>query len=194
MQEKLETFAVFASFILSELFDSFPVLSGLNKHAAFEKAALDFEGLGAAQRELSTRESYRQLFSGLLESKNPYLTLDQRHELEKTLSREEGLTKDDELRNRITQLQGMREELEQIFDGTVRFLEAEGYIRAHGDEGKWQLTEKGFAHLNKRFTGSSIASSEDTLISRIKEQFSNPSKLAAQSLIHIIGAMAGHVL
>lgn len=42
-----------------------------------------------------------------------------------------------------------------VFDGTVSFLEIEGFIRSEDDE-TYQLTLKGFVHLNKRFNQAGI--------------------------------------
>ena len=191
MSERLQTFAVFAAHILSELYDQFPLLVDLNKQAAIQ-AVFDFETLTSTKRALLNRQNYRELVSDLLQSNNPHLTETQCREFEQLLCNEKNIRKDNELQQRIAELENTAKQLTDVLDGTITFLEAEDYIRNH--KGKWQLTEKGFAHLNKKFTDATITDAKETLISKIKEQLSNPSKIGAQSLLQILGGLVGSML
>ena len=72
------------------------------------------------------------------------------------------------------------------------FLVFEGYLRCTDD--LWQLTEKGFGHLRKGFVDSKIEDAGVTVIQRIREQLSDPSKMGAQVLLQILGSVAGGFL
>lgn len=190
MSEKLETFAVLAAKILSHLYDQFPAQSPLNKDEAL-RSLFDFDVLLDTKRKPSTRIMYRDMVTDLLKSQTPHLREEERTQLEEVLKNEEGLKRDEELQQAIVQLESRARELSGIWEGTVSFLKFEGYIR-EGDS-LWQLTEKGFAHLRKKFSETKIEDSRGTLISRIKEHLSNPSIIAAQSLLQIISGAAGNI-
>jgi hypothetical protein len=192
MSERLETFAVFASFILSGLYDNFPILSNLDRRAALEKAEFDFQEIADRERRLRMIETIRQQRSDLLDSNSPHLTEDMRRGLENRAADPAEVEAIEKLREEVAVWKQKQAEHQEVFNGTVVFLEAEGYIRQSDDV--WQLTEKGFAHLNKRFKDGFIESSEDSLISKIKKEFSNPSKLGAQTLLSLIGSLAGSAI
>jgi hypothetical protein len=190
MAERLKMFAVFAGKIFSDLYDQFPLLSPVNREEAL-KIVFDFQILENTRRKLSVRSMYRDLVRELVESQTPHLTENHRREFEDLLKNKEGLKRDEQLRREVVQLEERAKELSAVWDGTLSFLEAEGYIRPHNS--LWQLTEKGFGHLQMRFAETKIRSLKGTLISRIKDQLSNPSKMTAQTLLHLITAAAGRV-
>ena len=190
MSEKLQTFAVFASFILSELYNQFPLLTHIDRNRALGKL-FSFEEFTGIRTKLQTQETYRELLAIILQNDNPELTADDREKLQNVLLKEKGIKKDEELREQIMELEQKRKSLGLVLDGTIAFLEAEGYIRNHDEI--WQLTEKGFTHLNKKFTEGAIADANETLISKIKEQFLNPSKLGAQVLLQIMTTIGGNL-
>ncbi|MBP6948300.1 MAG: hypothetical protein KBB35_04340 [Bacteroidales bacterium] len=190
MSEKLQTFAVFASFILSELYNQFPLIAHIDRNRAL-KTLFPFEEFIGIRTKLQTQETYREILEIILQSDNPEFTTDDQEKLQNVLLKEEGIKKDEELREQIMELEQIRKNLDLVLEGTIAFLEAEGYIRNHDEA--WQLTEKGFTHLNKKFTEGAIADANETLISKIKEQFLNPSKLGAQTLLQIISTMASNI-
>jgi hypothetical protein len=190
MTTRHETFAIFSAKILSDLYEEFPLPAELDRKAALA-AVFDFDALRGYQQELSTRKGYREIVTDLVNSDNPHLTDTQRAELEKLLRKETGLSKDAQLTERCRQLEKQAEELSRVWDGTLSFLEFEGYLRC--TDGLWQLTEKGFAHLRKRFVDSNIEDTEGTLIQRIREQLSDPSKMGPQILLQIFGSVAGGI-
>jgi hypothetical protein len=191
MAERLDIFAVFAGKIFSDLYDQFPLPSPVSREEAL-KIVFDLRILEDTRRKLSVRSMYRDLVRELVESQNPHLAEANRREFENLLKNEEGLKRDEQLRREIVQLEGRAKELSAVWDGTLSFLEAEGYVRSHNS--LWQLTEKGLVHLQMRFSETKIRSLKGTLISRIKEQLSNPSKITAQTLLHLINVAAERVI
>jgi hypothetical protein len=187
MTTRHETFAIFSAKILSDLYEEFPLPAELDREAALA-AVFNFDELRGYQKQLSIRTGYREIVTVLVNSDNPHLTDIQRAKLEELLRKEAGLVKDAQLLNRCQQLEKDARELARVWDGTLQFLEFEGYLRC--TDGLWQLTEKGFAHLRKRFVDSKIEDTEGTRIQRIREQLSDPSKMGAQILLQIIGGVA----
>jgi hypothetical protein len=191
MTTRHETFAIFAAKIFSDLYEEFPLPAELDRKAALA-VVFDFDALRGYQQELSTRKGYREIVTNLVNSDNPHLTDTQRAELQELLRKETGLAKNAQLTERCRQLEKEAEELSRVWDGTLSFLEFEGYLRCA--DGLWQLTEKGFGHLRKRFVESKIEGIGGTLIQRIREQLSDPSKIGAQILLQIFGSFAGGLL
>jgi len=182
MSDKLETFTIFASFILAALYEQFPIPSELDRQAAL-RTAFDFQQLTDVESELRTRENVRELLT-IATDKSP-LSSSERAEINAALSRKSSLEREKELKRKVSEEKNKINEMEKIFEGTMGFLKAEGYIRQLAE--KWQLTEKGFAHLNKRFALTEIVDAKETLWAKIKEQIANPSKPGLQILMQIFG-------
>lgn len=191
MTTRHEIFAVFSAKVLSDLYEEFPLSAKLDRRAALA-VVFDFGALSRYQQELSTRKGYREIVTNLVNSDNPNLTGKQRSEFEELLRKETGLAKDSQLAERCQQLEKEAEELSRVWDGTLSFLESEGYLRCTA--GLWQLTEKGFAHLRKRFVDFKVEDTKGTLIQRIREQLSDPSKMGAQVLLQALGSVVGGAL
>lgn len=79
-----------------------------------------------------------------------------------------------------------------VFDGTVAFLLCEGFIRSD-DDGAFQLTLKGFVHLNKRFEQTGIQEGAryiDRLVDLLRpEKFSGA--VASGTLASLISKIFG---
>lgn len=191
MMTRHEIFAIFSAKILSDLYEEFPLPATLDRKATL-MVVFDFGALSRYQQELSTREWYREIVTNLVDSDNPTLTGMQRSEFEDLLRRETGLATDSQLTERCKQLEKEAEELSRVWDGTLSFLESEGYLRPTA--GLWQLTEKGFAHLRKRFVDFKVEDAKGTLIQRMREQLSDPSKMGAQVMLQILGSVVGGAL
>ncbi len=190
MTTRHEVFAIFSAKILSDLYEEFPLPAKLDRKAALA-AVFDFGALGRHQQELANRRGYREIVTNLVNGDDPNLTETQRSEFEELLRNETGLAKDLQLTERFQQLEKEAEELSRVWDGKLSFLGYEGYLRRTAD--LWQLTEKGFAHLRKRFVDFKIEDSGGTVIQRIREQLSDPSKMGAQVLLQIFGNVAGGI-
>lgn len=191
MTTRHETFALFAAKIFSDLYEEFPLPTRLDRKAALA-VVFKFDALRGHQQEISTRKRYREIVTDLVNSDNPHLTEMQRAEFQELLRNETGLAKDAQLAERCLQLEKDANDFSRIWDGTLSFLKFEGYLRY--TDGLWQLTEKGFGHLRKRFVDSKIEDSGGTVIQRIREQLSEPSKMGAQIMLQIFGSVAGGLL
>jgi hypothetical protein len=79
-----------------------------------------------------------------------------------------------------------------VFDGTVAFLLSEGFIRSNDDR-TYQLTLKGFTHLNKRFEQTGIQESTrhiDRLVELLRpDKFSGA--VASGTLASLISKIFG---
>lgn len=190
MSERIEKFALLVAHIFSLLYDQFPSLVRIDKGSVLQ-TVFDFDDIYEAKRSLSHRQACREIVSTLIQSGTPHLTNAQRFKFEEILSSRDGINQDIKFQDKIRQMENRVKELSEILEGTITFLKSEGYIRIL--EEKWQLTEKGFAHLNKNFTEGTIDDVKETLISKIKDQILNPSKFGAQILLQIIGTLADKI-
>ena len=190
MGSRQEMFAVFAGKILLDLYTEFPLPATLDRGQAALIAVFDFETLDRSRRELYSKQAYRDLIEDLVKSDNPHLSESQRVKFTNLLEEGSHQTTEVELEKKIQGLEQKRQEIAKVWDGTVSFLAAEGYIRSVDDQ--WQLSEKGFGHLRKRFSDRGIEE-KDTFAERIREQFANPTNMGAQVLLQILGGLAGRI-
>ena len=70
-------------------------------------------------------------------------------------------------------------------EGTLIFLREEKFIREFDTE-QYQLTSKGFSHLNKEFFDSTLADSERTYISAIKSVLSISTNITSGVAVNVI--------
>ena len=186
MTTRHENFAIFCAKILSDLYEEFPVPARLDRKEAVA-LAFDFDEWEERRRELSTRAGMRDILAMAVESEQ--IPDEERVKFEQMLRDEGGLKKEAELKNELQTLREKSKEVSAVWDGTLTFLESEGYVRSA--ESLWQLTEKGFGHLSKKFTDSKIEDSKGTFFQKFREQLSDPSKMAAQTLLQAVGALPG---
>jgi hypothetical protein len=191
MSNRLEKFSIFTAHIFSQLYDSFPVPVNLDKRSAVA-SIFDFDVLDERQRKLSTVKGIKKMTEELVVSDNPHLKEDQREKFKKNLEDPKVEVRIKSLEDEITELESSAKELNYIFEGTLTFLETEKYIRQ--EDYKWQLTEKGFSHLNKKFSDNDIMDVQGSLISRFKEQLTDPSKIGAQTLMQITAGTFTNIL
>jgi len=69
--------------------------------------------------------------------------------------REKSSQKQSALEVQIQEKKQKLQHMNAVFDGTVAFLQSEGFIRSEDDR-TYQLTLKGFVHLNKHFNQAGI--------------------------------------
>ena len=81
---------------------------------------------------------------------------------------------------------------EQIFKGTLDFLCYEGLIR-DCDNG-YQLTAKGFSHLNKSFKGGEITDEEDRNISILRRVFKSETSIqvVVGTIVDVLAKVFGY--
>lgn len=130
-----DLFAAFASRIFPLLYDSFPVPLKLPKKELVDELEKESELWALRQRE-----SYLSSLTELLETTG-HMTPEMR-----TMASQKLTAVADQVREKSQRL----ERINIVFDGTVAFLLSEGFIRSDDDR-TYQLTQKGFVHLNKRF-------------------------------------------
>lgn len=175
MSENIDQFALYAAKIFELLYDSFPIPLAIDRNEVI----------------------------------SAYLAFDRHDEL-KTLKTKEGVaeilehTDDEEMKARarkalpaiqtqIAELEQIkrsdRRRQEQIYEGTLVFLTSEEIIRNYDREG-YQLTSKGFSHLNKSFKDGSISNEESTNISLLKNVF----KKSAETSLQLATGIATNVI
>lgn len=172
-----DLFGVFATQALASLYESFPVPMRLPRGQMTALMSAQ-EDMWAARRELSTVEGMESLLkdSGLLSPDLAAKAQAKRTALEaKTEAHEAHL-----------------QTVNAVYDGTLSFLEAEGYLRENSP-GLYQLTSKGLAHLNKQFDQGDISTSV-TLFQKVREAL-HPDKflgsLTSGTLVNLAGKLLG---
>lgn len=135
-----DLFAAFVSRLFPLLYESFPVPLRLPKDFLME----ELESQGELW-DLKRQESVVSGIAELLEATGqmtPEIKV-------KAEQKQSALAAKVEAKNHKLQ------HMNAVFDGTVAFLLCEGFIRSD-DDGAFQLTLKGFVHLNKRFEQTGI--------------------------------------
>ena len=135
-----DLFAAFASQLFPLLYDSFPVPLKLPKQRLVDELENESE-----LWELKRKETTVSGMAEILEATGQ-MTPELRA---KAVHKQSALTA--QIHEKNQKLQHMN----AVFDGTVAFLLSEGFIRTDND-GAYQLTIKGFIHLNKRFEQAGI--------------------------------------
>jgi len=179
MSTTLDQFGLYAATILNNLYDVIPVRSAISIGGLI-KEYVEFEAFWTLQREESTLTSLSELLEKAGVMDEP-----------RRIKAKERLQKiQDEIRTQRNEIKKQ----EEIVEGTIHFLEAEGYIRNDGED-RFQLSEKGFVHLHKEFKDSNISDTHGTLISIIKDKLSDPGRfggaLTSGLLINILTKVFG---
>ena len=135
-----DLFAAFSSRLFPFLYASFPVPEKLPKQQLVDELENE-SGLWDLKREESTHTGLVEMMeaAGLMTP-----------EIRATASQKQSALAV-QIQEKSLKLQRMN----AVFDGTVAFLKSEGFIRCE-DDGTYQLTLKGFVHLNKRFNQAGI--------------------------------------
>lgn len=146
-----DQFTVFASQIFDTLYESFPIPTSIPRRQLIDISVCD--------DEITRLESIKHYNQGILELQHVApLTEAQKVIVDRNISRST---------EKIHVELDKRRKLEKIMIGTIDFLIYEQFIR-EDDDGNYQLTLKGFTHLNKRFEQSSIQGNT-TIIDRLRE-------------------------
>lgn len=137
----INLFGVFSTQALASLYESFPVPMRLPREKMTALMSVQ-KDMWAARRELSTVEGMESLLKdfGVL---TPELAA--KAHAKRTALEVKTATHEAHLKTVIA-----------VYDGTLFFLEVEGYIRKESP-GVYQLTSKGLAQLNKRFDQGDIS-------------------------------------
>lgn len=173
MARNVEVFSYFVSLIFSELYDTFPVETRLEKDDFMRRfyRLVDTENLFEIIEDVNYCE--------YLSTNDQPITTEQKKMCQK-------LSKQCELA-----LEGKgcdKQKYESIFDSTVEFLTLEGYIRQLSPHG-YQMTHKGFSHVHKP------ADEHNTIIQYFKSNVADPSKfLGSVSSELMMGAISRFLL
>ena len=181
MSVNIDQFAIYSAKIFEVLYDSFPIPIRLDRSSVISE----------------------------------YLTFDQADELKQLKLKHElayilEMTDDEELKNKIKQQipivkariieleneQGYdRHRQEAIYDGTLDFLRSEQLLRKL-EAGGYQLTSKGFSHLNKVFEDGKISDDRRSNIAILKGIFEKSSdtslQVAAGTAVNVVTSMLGY--
>lgn len=175
MSTNLNQFGLYAAAILNNLYEVFPIRINISIDDLINEY-IAFEAFWRLQHEASTLNS----MVAILETAN----------MKDEEMRVKGQEKLQRIQNDIRAQSNEIKKQKEIVEGTLNFLESEGYIKNDG-EGRYQLSVKGFVHLNKEFKDSKIIDVHGTVISLMKDTLSNPGKMgnaiAAGNLLLSIG-------
>lgn len=182
MSENIDQFAIYSAKIFQLLYDSFPIPKSINPNEVTAEY-LTFE----LNDELD----------------NLKLKLDIANIAEYIVDDEPKLKEQTKLPAIKDQIMTLEEEKltdknkqKAIYDGTLEFLTSEGLLRKY-DNGGYQLTSKGFSHLNKTFKDGNITDDKNkTNISVLKTIFDKTSdtsfQVAAGTAVNVITKILGY--
>ncbi|MDO9179523.1 MAG: hypothetical protein Q7U16_14575 [Agitococcus sp.] len=182
MSENIDQFAIYSAKIFQLLYDYFPIPESIDhneiicEYFTFDQS----ENL----KVLKTKRDIASIIDATndeeLKSKIPKnlpVILEQITELEEAQRND-------------------KDRQQQIYEGTLEFLTAEGLLRKYAN-GRYQLTSKGFSHLNKSFKDGGIVDDKDkTNISVLKAIFEKSSdtslQVAAGTAVNVLTKILGY--
>lgn len=172
-----DLFTAFASRLFPLLYDNFPVPVKLPKQILVDELENESE-----LWELKREES---MYCGMAE------ILDATGQMTSEM-KAKAVNKQSALAAQIHEKNEKLQHMNAVFDGTVAFLLNEGFIRSNDDRA-YQLTLKGFTHLNKRFEQTGIQDSArhiDRLVELLRpDKFSGA--VASGTLASLISKIFG---
>ena len=182
MSANIDKFAIYSAKIFQILYDSFPISRTINKDEIILEC-LDFD----KSEELKQLRTQIDIASFAEYTDDDEFKLKVQHKLPmieaKAKELEEAQYSDKKIQNLIC-------------EGTLEFLASEDFIRQY-DNGRYQLTSKGFSHLNKTFKDGLITDDDNkTNISVLKKIFDKTSdtslQVAAGTAVNIITKVLGY--
>src|SRR5690554_577122 len=180
MSDNVDQFSIYAAKVFEILYDSFPVPSAIDRREVIAEY-LTFDN-DEELKKLKIARDFADIVDHVDDEELKAKAKEKRPAIEARLAE---LERDQ--RNDV-------ERQEQIFNGTLDFLCWEGLIR-DCDNG-YQLTAKGFSHLNKSFKGGEIADEQDKNISVLKAVFEKSSdtslQVAAGTMVNVLTKVLGY--
>ena len=180
MSNNIDQFSIYTAKIFEILYDSFPIPSAIDDREII-KNYLTFNK-NKELEELKHKRECIGLFSIINDEKANAIAKEYAPIINKQYS---------ELEH---ELLVEKRQQKQIFNGTLDFLCYEGLIR-ECDYG-YQLTSKGFSHLNKSFKGGEITNENDRNISILKSVFEKSSEtslqVAAGTIVNVLTKVLGY--
>jgi hypothetical protein len=171
-----EQFSLFASQIFEILYDSFPIPIPLPTRTFIAIQQSD-EAIFALNLDQRVTADAFFVFDTYGE-----LSAEEREAAEKKISI---------LNDQSREAQNKRSQLQRILDGTLSFLVLEGFIR-EDDNAYYQLTLKGFNHLNKCFEQTGIQD-QATIIERLRDAL-RPEKFSGSVATGVLTSLVSSTL
>ncbi len=172
MNKNIQQFSVYSADIFNELYDAFPMMSALRSEdmiRPYLDIAID-EDMKELQNTVDMGELV-SIVSGLTDAQK--LNIDKAKDKIYSIKRSK---QQDSNKQR------------DLFEGTLLFLRDE-YLLRETDDHDYQLTAKGFSHLNKIFTNNQISNSKETYIAAIKSVLSNTGSIVSGVAVNVITDM-----
>ncbi|MBI0575340.1 hypothetical protein [Pectobacterium parmentieri] len=180
MSDNIDQFSIYAAKVFETLYDSFPVPIAIKQREVIADY-LNFDNYEEL-KQLRIRRDIADIVDCVEDEDLKATVKEKRPAIEARLAE---LERDQ--RNGV-------DRQERIFNGTLDFLCWEGLIR-HCDNG-YQLTAKGFSHLNKSFKGGEIAGENDKNISVLKAVFEKSSETSLQvavgTIVNVLTKVLGY--
>jgi hypothetical protein len=181
MSENVDQFSIYTAKVFEILYDSFPVPTSIDRREVIAEY-LTFDDNSEELKNLKIKRDFADIVDHVDDEELKAKVKEKRLAIEARLAELEREQRDDVERQ------------ERIFGGTLDFLCWEGLIR-NCDRG-YQLTAKGFSHLNKSFKGGEIADEQDKNISVLKAVFEKSSdtslQVAAGTAVNVLSKILGY--
>lgn len=181
MSENIEQFAIYSAKIFQLLYDSFPISRAISK----DEVILEYLGFDEKElKQLKTKIDIASLAKYTDDEEFKLKVQTVLPKIEAKVNELEEAQYNDKKRQSL------------ICEGTLEFLTSENFIRKY-DNGRYQLTSKGFSHLNKVFKDGVITDDkEKTNISVLKKIFDKTSdislQVAADTAVNVITKVLGY--
>ena len=156
-----DQFTVFASKVFDTLYESFPIPVPLARSQLIEDVTQSLQKIRELEWKKDAIESATYVFE-----KVGQITEEEKENAKKNISTLESKVRDEHDRRR---------NMERVLEGTIAFLVFEEFVR-EDDNGYYQLTLRGFTHLNKRFAQHEIQDNT-TIIEKLRDAL-RPEKFA----------------
>ena len=164
MSDNVDQFSIYAAKILEILHDNFPIPSTIDRREVIAEY-LTFKN-HQELKKLQIARDFSEIVDYVDDEDLKAKAKENRPAIEARLAELERDQRSDVERQ------------EQIFNGTLNFLCSESLIRDCDD--RYQLTAKGFSHLNKSFKGGEITDERDKNISVLKTILEKSSEISLQ--------------
>jgi len=143
MANNIDKFSIYSAKIFKLLYDSFPIPCSIDRNAVIlGYLVFDQE---AELRNLKLKSDITETSKYLDDEELRHRIVNQFPSIQKNINDLEGIQQIDKDREK------------QIYDGTLKFLLSEELLR-ECNSGEYQLTSKGFSHLDQSFKNGSIVS------------------------------------
>lgn len=181
MTANIDQFALYSAKIFEILYDSFPIPTSL------DRTSIIIEYLNFDRGEELKNLKIKHDLADIIEMSDD-------EELKQQIKQKLPIIKTQisEIEN---EQRSSRQHQEMIYEGTCDFLESEQLLRKLDSKG-YQLTSKGFSHLNKVFEEGKISNDRKSNISILKTIFEKSSdttlQVAAGTAVNVITRIIGY--